>query len=156
VFLFRDHRVGLEICYDVFFPEITRSLALRGAELLTAISASPVTSRRLFDRILPARAIENGAVVVYVNRVGVEDGVVFGGGSGAWDPRGEPIELAAVEFERRTPEEAVSLATVDLTELPRWRRFRPTLRDVASRPPPADAPPPEFSSTGAATPTGRL
>jgi len=56
-----DRRVGFEICYDAFFPEVSRELALGGAELLTVISASPVTSRRLFERLLPARAIENGS-----------------------------------------------------------------------------------------------
>jgi len=152
------HRIGLEICYDAFFPEITRSLALAGAELLVAISASPVTSRRLFERILPARAIENAAAVVYVNRVGVEDGVVFGGGSGAWDPRGEPLALENVAFDRREPEELAAVATIDLAEVPRWRRFRPTLRDVASRPPapPIDAASVGSPSTEGATRTARL
>ncbi len=81
--------VGLEVCYDTFFPEVSRQLALGGAELLVVISASPVTSVRLFERLLPARAIENAMPVVYVNRVGVEDGIVFGGGSAGWDPRGK-------------------------------------------------------------------
>ena len=129
------NRVGLEICYDAFFPEVTRQLALAGAELLVAISAAPVTSRRLFEKVLPARAVENAAWVVYVNRVGVEDGVVFGGGSGAWDPRGEPVPIEAVPFDAREPEESVTTASLDLGEVARWRRFRPTLRDVASRPP---------------------
>jgi predicted amidohydrolase len=130
-------RYGLAICYDVFFPEVFRALALGGAQLLVVISASPVTSKRLFERLLPARAIENGLPVVYVNRVGVEDGVVFGGGSGAWSVRGEPLEL-----ERRTPakaedEEATFLVEIDLGEAKRYRPFRPVLRDVAARPPAA-------------------
>ncbi|MCI4373209.1 MAG: carbon-nitrogen hydrolase family protein, partial [Thermoplasmata archaeon] len=74
------HSLGVAICYDTFFPEVFRSLALNGAELLVVISASPVTSYSLFSKLLPARAIENGLPVVYVNRVGVEDGLVFGGG----------------------------------------------------------------------------
>lgn len=126
--------VGLEICYDVFFPEVSRQLALGGAELLVAISAAPVTSRRLFDRLLPARAIENGMPVVYVNRVGVEDGVVFGGGSGAWDPRGEPLTTVAVPFAPAAPEESLMLLEIDVKEAARWRPFRPVLRDVAGRP----------------------
>ncbi|MCI4373884.1 MAG: hypothetical protein L3K02_09645, partial [Thermoplasmata archaeon] len=75
------------------------------------------------------------------NRVGVEDGIVFGGGSGLWDPRGE-----AVDVEERTvgglgPEERVLLAEVDLAEAARWRPFRPVLRDVATRPGAVDIPP---------------
>jgi len=133
--------VGLEVCYDVFFPEVSRQLALGGAELLVAISAAPVTSRRLFDRLLPARAIENAVPVVYVNRVGVEDGVVFGGGSGAWSPRGEPIPATAVPFSPATAEESLTLVEVDPREAARWRPFRPVLRDIAGRPGSSEADP---------------
>ena len=125
--------VGLEICYDVFFPEVTRQLALAGAELLVAISAAPVTSRRLFDRLLPARAIENSLPVVYVNRVGVEDGIVFGGGSGGWSPRGDPIPSSNVPFAPAAPEESLTVLEVDPSEAAHWRPFRPVLRDAAGR-----------------------
>jgi len=133
-------RLGIEICYDVFFPEVARELALGGAELLLNISASPVTSRRLFEKLLPARAVENGLPVLYVNRVGVEDGLVFGGGSGAWDARGEPLPSEAVAVERLEPTERVLATEVDLAETGRWRPFRPVLRDVTARPPAATAP----------------
>jgi len=140
--------VGLEICYDVFFPEVSRELALGGANLLVAISAAPVTSRRLFDRLLPARAIENALPTVYVNRVGVEDGVVFGGGSGVWDARGETVATTPVNFSSLQPEESMSLVDVDLNEAARWRPFRPVLRDIAGRPgtPKNGAPPSEARS----------
>ena len=129
-----DRVVGLEICYDAFFPEVSRELSLGGAELLVAISAAPVTSRPLFDKVLPARAVENAVPVVYVNRVGVEDGMVFGGGTGAWDPRGEPRPREAVPVGGAAPEEEVTIAEIDLAESARWRRFRPTIRDVHVRP----------------------
>jgi predicted amidohydrolase len=128
------HRVGLEICYDVFFPEVSRQLALLGAELLVNVSAAPVTSRRLFDRLLPARAVENAFPVVYVNRVGVEDGVVFGGGSGAWDARGEPLPMTPVALPSLGPDERLGVVDLDPGESARWRPFRPVLRDVATRP----------------------
>ncbi len=127
-------RVGFLICYDAFFPEVGRELALAGAELLVAISAAPVTSRRLFEKVLPARAVENAVPLVYVNRVGVEDGIVFGGGSGAWDARGEPIPLTPRPFDAETAEEGLWSLEIDLDDAPRWRPFRPVLRDVASRP----------------------
>jgi predicted amidohydrolase len=130
--------VGLEVCYDTFFPEVSRQLALAGAELLIVVSAAPVTSRRLFDRLLPARAIENAVPVVYVNRVGVEDGVVFGGGSGAWDARGEPVPTTPAGTMPLGPEESLVTVEIDPSDSTRWRPFRPVLRDVASRPgPPA-------------------
>ncbi|MGA9839728.1 MAG: carbon-nitrogen hydrolase family protein [Thermoplasmata archaeon] len=126
--------VGLEICYDVFFPEVSRALALGGAELLVVVSASPVTSARLFARLLPARAIENGFPVAFVNRVGVEDGVVFGGGSGAWDARGEPIDGTPIAAPDLAPEEQLLRVDIDLRAAARWRPFRPVLRDLATRP----------------------
>ena len=117
---------GSLICYEVFFPEVARRRALAGAELLVVLSASPVTSRGLFEKLLPARAIENGVPVAYVNRVGVEDGLVFAGGSGLWDPRGERLEGSATPYEEgRLLEYELS---PDLAGA--WRPFRPVLRDL--------------------------
>lgn len=138
--LFGRYRLGLSICYDTFFPEVSRALALAGADLLVVVSASPVTSGALFEKLLPARAVENGLPVVYVNRVGVEDGMVFGGGSGVWDSRGEPVVTQSVADATLTPEERLLGADVDLDEPARWRPFRPVLRDVAGRP--GEPPPP--------------
>ncbi len=127
-------KVGLEICYDAFFPEVSRELALSGAVILIAISAAPITSRRLFDKVLPARAVENAVPLVYVNRVGVEDGVVFGGGSAAWDARGEMLPSEPVAVAGLSTDESVGVIEVDLADAPRWRPFRPVLRDRAQRP----------------------
>jgi predicted amidohydrolase len=77
--------------------------------------------------------------MVYVNRVGVEDGVVFGGGSGAWNARGDAIPATSVAFEAKAPEETLSLVEIDLSESAHWRPFRPVLRDVAGRPGASDA-----------------
>jgi predicted amidohydrolase len=134
------HRVGLAICYDTFFPEVFRELALGGAELLVVLSASPVTSGRLFAKLLPARAVENALPVLYANRVGAEGGIVFGGGSGGWDVRGEPLPLEARPFPGGAAEERILEGEVDLEEPRRWRPFRPVLRDLRSRP--ATAAPP--------------
>jgi 5-aminopentanamidase len=131
-----EQRLGLAICYDTFFPEVFRTLALAGADLFVVVSASPVTSHGLFSKLLPARAIENGLPIVYVNRVGVEDGVVFGGGSAAWDPRGEPVPAEEIADPTLGPEEKLLRVDLDLSEPARWRPFRPVLRDVATRPGP--------------------
>jgi NAD+ synthase (glutamine-hydrolysing) len=131
---FGPEKVGLSICYDAFFPEVFRALALDGANLFVCVSAAPVTSRRLFEKVLPARAVENAAPLVYVNRVGVEDGIVFGGGSRAYDARGEPLAERPLTNLSLGPDEKVVLVDVDVNEPARWRPFRPVLRDVAQRP----------------------
>lgn len=129
-----QERLGLSICYDAFFPEVSRELALDGATMFVCVSAAPVTSRRLFEKVLPARAVENAAPLVYVNRVGVEDGIVFGGGSRAFDARGEPLPERPVPGLSLGPDENVVSVEVDTGESARWRPFRPVLRDVAQRP----------------------
>ncbi len=126
-------RWGVEICYDTFFPEVSRDLARGGAVLLVVLSASPVTSRPLFERLLPARAIENGLSVAFCNRTGVEDGLVFAGGSGVWDVRGN---LVGAEVTELGPEARLLTYRLDMNEPARWRPFRPVLRDLSEPPGP--------------------
>ena len=87
-------KLALLICYDAFFPELAKAYALQGADLLAIISAAPATSKAFFDRILPARAIENALPVLYTTLVGTELNVVFQGGSQAIGPRGEDLGRA--------------------------------------------------------------
>ncbi|MGI0131835.1 MAG: carbon-nitrogen hydrolase family protein [Thermoplasmata archaeon] len=127
--------IGFEVCYDAFFPEVSRALALGGADLLVVLSAAPVTSGPLFEKVLPARAVENACPLVYVNRVGVEDGIVFGGSSAAWDARGERIPPSPSALpDAIGPEESVGVVEVDIADAARWRPSRPVLRDVSARP----------------------
>jgi predicted amidohydrolase len=126
--------VGLEICYDAFFPEVSRDLAVAGAELLVIVSAGPITSRSLFEKVLPARAVENACPLVYVNRVGVEDGLVFGGGSVALDARGERVEEEPFTIPSLSKGERLFAVEIDVAGGARWRPFRPVLRDISSRP----------------------
>lgn len=126
-----SHRLGVQICYDAYFPEVSRELALQAAVLLAVLSAAPITSKSLFEKVLPARAVENACPVVYVNRVGVEDGIVFGGGTRAWDSRGEALLTETLSLAGGAPEEQLHRVEIDLDEVPRWRPFRPVLRDVA-------------------------
>lgn len=117
-------KLGLLICYDAFFPELAKVYALQGADMIAAISAAPATSKPYFDKILPARAIENTIFVLYVNLVGTELNIVFQGGTQAIGPRGEDLGRGK-DFE-----EDVVIADVDLRHLRVAREFRPTIRDT--------------------------
>jgi predicted amidohydrolase len=117
-------KIGLLICYDAFFPELAKAYALKGAEILAIISASPATSKPFFDKILPARAIENGMYVLYANLVGTEITIVFQGGTQAIGPRGEDLGRAK-DFE-----EATVTVNIDSRDVKVARTFRPTLRDT--------------------------
>jgi len=117
-------KLGLLICYDAFFPELAKAYALQGADALVVISAAPATSKTFFDRILPARAIEDTVFVLYANLVGTELNMVFQGGTQAIGPRGEDLGRAN-DFE-----EDVVIADIDLRHLRVAREFRPTVRDT--------------------------
>jgi len=117
-------RLGLIICYDVFFPEITRLLRLKGSQLIVCISASPAVRREFFETLTVARAIENTAYLVYVNLVGVEDGLQFWGGSRIVAPNGKIISQAKYD------EEDLATGRIDYTDLERTETFVPTLRDL--------------------------
>ena len=86
--------VGLMICFDVEFPEVARTLALRGADLLVSISANPEAFRRDHAVFVPARALENGLPHLYVNRVGRQEDVSFSGSSMMIDPEGTVLAEA--------------------------------------------------------------
>lgn len=122
----RHARIGLMICYDMFFPELAKLETLLGAQMLVNISAAPTTSRPYFRRVMPGRAVENAIFVAYSNMVGVHGSLVFGGGSVLYGPRGEEI-VRAKDLEPDIVEAEIDLADIDIA-----RRFRPVVRD--SRP----------------------
>lgn len=117
-------KLGLTVCYDLYFPEIYRILALEGVEVMFCIAASPSTRRDYFEILTKARALENGVVLAFVNRVGIEDGLHFWGGSHVVDPNGEVLAKA-----RYYEEEIVSMS-LDLGDLEKIRPFIPTVRDL--------------------------
>ena len=117
-------KVGVVICYDLFFPELSKLLALQGADLIVCASASPTTTVLNFKRMAPARAIENAAYVAYVNLVGSHLDLIFGGESRLVDPRGEIVAEAKPLIEDKVS------AEIDLSKLEFARRMRPTIRDT--------------------------
>jgi NAD+ synthase len=80
---FRDVRIGLPICEDIWFPVVSAHLARHGAELLLVPNGSPYEVGKLDQRLALARdrASETGLPLVYVNQIGGQDELVFDGGS---------------------------------------------------------------------------
>jgi predicted amidohydrolase len=117
-------KIGLIICYDIFFPEVSRLTRLQGAQLIVCISASPSVRRIYFETLTVARAMENTAFLAYVNRVGVEDGLQFWGGSRLIGPQGRVLAKAKYD------EEDLVLGEVDYTDIRSVETFVPTLRDL--------------------------
>ncbi len=103
--------LGLTICYDLRFPELSRILAVRGATVLTVPAAfTETTTRDHWEVLLRARAIENQCFVIAANQVGVPaPGIRTGGRSMIVDPWGlvlaqapdfETVVLADLAFDR--------------------------------------------------------
>ncbi len=91
---------GLSICYDLRFPEVSRSLALEhGANVMLVSSAWPLPRARHLRALAVARAIENQSYLVLANRVGVDAGVTCCGTSAIIDPSGDIIASASDDRE---------------------------------------------------------
>lgn len=110
------------ICYDLRFPELFRRGLLAGAEVF-AIGSNWPSNREFHRRTLSvARAIENQAFVLSVNRTGRDPALEYPGGTLAISPRGEVLgQLDA--------EEAVLSVRIDPDDLRRWRGVFPAWRD---------------------------
>lgn len=88
-------KVGIMICYEARFPEIARSLALEGADILLHPTNLPMSSTKVVDFILPVRAMENKVYVMSANRTGEENGVTFLGHSKIFDVNGDVLAEAS-------------------------------------------------------------
>lgn len=133
-------RLGVLVCWDQWYPEAARLMALRGAELLiypTAIGYESSDSadeqerqREAWTTVQRGHAVANGLPVVAVNRVGHEDdpsgqtrGIQFWGSSFVAGPQGEMIYRAS------NSEEVETIVDVDLQHSENVRRWWPFLRD---------------------------
>jgi predicted amidohydrolase len=88
---FRDHQFGVMICFDWFFPEFARSLALRGAQIILhpANLVLPYCQKAMITR-----SIENRVFTATANRIGDERGLAFSGNSQITSPKGELLAQA--------------------------------------------------------------
>ncbi|GJL80401.1 MAG: N-carbamoylputrescine amidohydrolase [marine bacterium B5-7] len=130
----RYARIGVGICWDQWFPEAARTMALKGAEILfypTAIGSEPPApkwdSSRHWQRVMQGHAAANIVPIVAANRTGAEQGqsctVTFYGSSFIADATGEIIAEASRD------EEAVITASFDLDKINRLRRSWGLFRD---------------------------
>lgn len=116
-------RVGIMICYESWWPEIPRILAIKGADLIICISAGPDVTEKGFDLVLPLRAIENSVYIAYVNLPDVEKGVKFFGGARIIGPNGAPV------VEAKRYQEDFVVGDVSLKEVEKARALYHNLRD---------------------------
>ncbi|WP_028630994.1 carbon-nitrogen hydrolase family protein [Metapseudomonas resinovorans] len=90
--LWKGVRVGILICFDIEFPESARALGQLGAELILVTNGNMDPYGPTHRTAIMARAMENQAYAVMVNRVGEGDGdLVFAGGSAVVDPFGQML-----------------------------------------------------------------
>ncbi|OGQ59598.1 MAG: hypothetical protein A3J24_06590 [Deltaproteobacteria bacterium RIFCSPLOWO2_02_FULL_53_8] len=96
VFKTRYANIGVQICWDIFFPEGPRILALRGAELIICPTASAfLHSATRWERAVAASAQSNGLFIFRVNRIGAEERQEFYGKSFCSGPDGEFVAQPA-------------------------------------------------------------
>lgn len=107
--------IGLEVCYDLRFPEVARSLALQGADLLVTVAQFPSTRRVHWRTLCSARAMENQMPHIACNWA-------EGGNSMIIDARGEVVAEAG-QFEDVIVEE------IDLAGRDQFRREVTCFRD---------------------------
>jgi len=91
---FKGWLIGLAICYDIEFPEVSRNLAASGVELILTPTANMIPDDSVATRLVPARAQENTVYVVYANYVGSEPPFDYCGLSCICAPDGEDIARA--------------------------------------------------------------
>jgi N-carbamoylputrescine amidase len=112
----RYGNIGVQLCWDVFFPEGFRALALKGADLVVSPTAAAFASALRWERMLTSAAIANGIYVFRVNRVGGGERQSFYGKSFMVNPFGE------ITIEPTGKNDAVVLAEVDTGEIEEARK----------------------------------
>ena len=123
IFDTRLGRVGIQICWDNFFPEGSRILALKGAQVIFAPTAAAFASQEKWEKVICANAAMNGVFIFRINRVGQEPKQHFYGRSFCASPEGELVDQPS------GGQEGVVLTQIDLAEIERTRRVWTFMRD---------------------------
>ncbi|MBP1999600.1 putative amidohydrolase [Paenibacillus shirakamiensis] len=118
---------GASICYDIRFPELSRTLALQGAKVLFVPAEWPHPRLHHWRTLLTARAIENQMYVVACNRVGSSGKDTFFGHSLIIDPWGEIIAEGGESEELVSGQIDLNLVDEVRTKIPVFEDRRPYL-----------------------------
>lgn len=113
---------GLQICYDLRFPEPFRALAAKGAEVVFVPANWPTRRIPAWSTLLAARAIENQLAVCGVNRVGRDPRLGYPGRSAIHDCFGEVVAAGDAT-------EGLVVGDINLDQLRAWRERFPALKD---------------------------
>jgi N-carbamoylputrescine amidase len=116
-------KIGIQISWDNLYPEGTRILALKGADIVFAPTACAFKSQQLWQTVISGNAIANGIFIMRINRAGSEERQDFYGASFCVNPEGEliggPTGIA----------DSVLLADIDFEYQRHIRREWPLLKE---------------------------
>ena len=123
VFNTNHGRLGVQISWDNLYPESTRVLALKGAEIVFSPTACAFKTQHIWQTVISGNAITNGLYIMRINRVGSEDALDFYGMSFCVNPEGELIggPTGAVD--------SILLADIDFEYLKHIRREWPLMKE---------------------------
>ncbi len=121
-------KIGMMLGWDLAFPEVARSLALEGAELLCVMSNWETANMDEWKTYVRARAYENALYVAAANRVGEDVTMNFGGESLIVGPRGQVFASLEPDPETKKSAEGFCVARIDLDEVRKYREEFQTLQ----------------------------
>ncbi|WPR75684.1 amidohydrolase [Algoriphagus sp. NG3] len=127
IFELKGWKICPQVCYDLRFPVWSRNRMINGEvgyDLIFYIASWPAARVSAWDALLPARAIENLAYSIGVNRVGEDgNGIVYNGHSGAYDYKGS-------ELQHMGNSEKIALVKLDAKALDAYRQKFPAWLDA--------------------------
>ncbi|HXX33957.1 MAG TPA: nitrilase-related carbon-nitrogen hydrolase [Thermodesulfobacteriota bacterium] len=115
--------IGVQICWDNFFPEGSRILALKGAKILFCPTGAAFASQRKWETVISSNAVANGVYSFRVNRVGSEEKQDFYGRSFCVSPEGQLLDKPT------GMKDSIALVEVDLKNIDQTRKEWPFLKD---------------------------
>jgi len=122
VFEFKGWQIAFAICYDIEFPETSRALAMKGAELLLVPTGLMQPWREVAERVVPVRAYESQVFIAYCNYTGAEADIIYEGRSCIIGPDGGDLA-------RADQSEVMIMATLDKSALKQVRSALPYHQD---------------------------